>query len=215
MFIFGLVGKTFKKYVDNTFLFCYNNNCQEDNQLNFESEVFKMNELDYRMSYEDRKKYVYNLALEKLEEDDIFIEAVKELCSWNGFVEEECFSMDELDELYGHMKLGDFLNHITNDFNYNDNYFYETIYGLESCDDEAEHYRDCVTNEEVLNELIDYYNHVSLSDTTFDGLVEVLYDNNFGIEEDWEYDENNYDGEEYLEEPEETDEEFKNRIDSI
>ena len=38
-----------------------------------------MNELDYRMSYEDRKKYVYDLALEKLEEDDVFIEAVKEL----------------------------------------------------------------------------------------------------------------------------------------
>lgn len=174
-----------------------------------------MNELDYRMDYNDRKKYVYDLALEKLEEDDIFVEAVKELCSWNDFVEEECFPMDDLDELYGHMNLGDFLNHITSDFDHNDNYFYETIYGLESCDDEADHYRDCVTNEEVLNELIDYYNHVSLSDTTFDGLVEVLYDADFGIDYDWEYDEDNYDGEEYLDEPEETDEEFKERIDNL
>lgn len=174
-----------------------------------------MNELDYRMSYEDRKKYVYDLALEKLEEDDVFVEAVKELSSWDGFVEEECFPMDELDELYGHMSLGDFLNHITSDFNHNDNYFYETIYGLGSCDDEADHYRDCVTNEEVLDKLIDEYNHVSLSDTTFDGLVEVLYDADFGIDYDWEYDEDNYNGEEYLDEPEETDEEFKERIDNL
>lgn len=169
-----------------------------------------MNELDYRMDYDDRKKYVYDLALEKLEEDDIFVEAVKELCSWNGFVEEECFPMNELDELYGHMNLGDFLNHITSDFDHNDNYFFETIYGLESCDDEAEHYRDCVTNEEVLNELIDYYNHISLSDTTFDGLVEVLYDEDFGIDEDWFED---IDDEDDL--PEETDEEFKERIDNL
>lgn len=169
-----------------------------------------MNELDYRMSYEDRRNYVYNLALEKLEEDDIFVEAVKELCSYNSFVEEECFSMDELKELYGHMKLGDFLNYITNDFNYNDNYFFESIYGLKSCDDEAEHYRDCVTNEEVLNELINCYNNVSLSDTTFDGLVEVLYDENFGIDYDWCED---IDDEDNL--PEETDDEFKERIDNL
>lgn len=172
-----------------------------------------MNELDYRMDYEDRKRYVYNLALEKLEEDDVFVEAVKELCSWNGFVEEECFSMDELDELYGHMKLGDFLNHITSDFDHNDNYFFETVYGLESCDDEAEHYRDCVTNEEVLNELIDYYNHVSLSDTTFDGLVKVLYDADFGIDYDWCEDMIDIDDEDNL--PEETDDEFKERIDNL
>ena len=164
-----------------------------------------MNELDYRMNYDDRKKYVYDLALEKLEEDDIFCEAVKELCSWDGFVEEECSPMDELDDLYGHMSLGDFLNHITSDFNYNDNYFYETIYGLESCDDEAEHYRDLVTNEEVLDKLIDDYNHVSLSDTTFDGLVEVLYDNDFGIDEDMDDEDA----------PEETDDEFKERIDNL
>ena len=172
-----------------------------------------MNELDYRMDYEDRKRYVYNLALEKLEEDDVFVEAVKELCSWNGFVEEECFSMDELDELYGHMKLGDFLNHITTDFDHNDNYFFETVYGLESCDDEADHYRDCVSNEEVLNELIDYYNHVSLSDTTFDSLVEVLYDDDFGIDYDWCEDMIDIDDEDNL--PEETDDEFKERIDNL
>lgn len=171
-----------------------------------------MNELEYRMDYEDRKKYVYDLALEKLEEDDVFVEAVKELSSWDGFVEEECFPMDELDDLYGHMNLGDFLNHITSDFNHNDNYFYETIYGLESCDDEADHYRDCVTNEEVLNKLIDDYNHVSLSeDTTFDGLVEVLYNADFGIDYDWFEDEDM--DEEDL--PEETDDEFKERINNL
>lgn len=171
-----------------------------------------MNELDYRMNYDDRKKYVYDLALEKLEEDDIFVEAVKELSSWDGFVEEECFPMDDLDDLYGHMSLGDFLNHITSDFDHNDNYFFETVYGLESCDDEADHYRDCVTNEEVLNKLIDDYNHVSLSDTTFDGLIEVLYNDDFGIDEDWDW-ELYVDDADYI--PEETDDEFKERIDNL
>lgn len=170
-----------------------------------------MNELDYRMDYDDRKRYVYDSALEYLEDDDVLVEAVKELCSWDGFIEEECFSMDELDELYGHMKLGDFLNHISSDFNYSDNYFYETIYGLESCDDEAEHYRDCTTNEEVLDALIDNYGHVSISDRTFDSLVEVLYNEDFGIDEDWEYDEDMDDEDA----PEETDDEFKERIDNL
>lgn len=171
-----------------------------------------MNELEYRMNYEDRRRYVYDLALEKLEEDDVFVEAVKELCSWDSFVEEECFPMDELEELYGHMSVGEFLDHITSDFDHNDNFFFETIYGLESCDDEADHYRDCVTNEEVLDNLIDNYNHVSLSDTTFDGLIEVLYNEDFGIDEDWEYDED-MDEDDIL--PEETDDEFKERIDSL
>lgn len=170
-----------------------------------------MNEANYRMDYENRRGYVYDLALERLEEDDILVEAVKELCHWDGFIDEECFPMDNLDELYGDMKLGDFLNHITSDFDYNDDYFYETIYGLESCNDEAEHYRSLVTNEEVLDKLIDNYNHVSLSDTTFDGLVEVLYDDDFGIDEDWEYDEDMDDEDA----PEETDEEFKERINNI
>lgn len=166
-----------------------------------------MNELEYRMDYDERKQYVYDLALKCLEYDDVFVEAVKELCCWNSFIDEECFPMDNLEELYGHMKLGDFLNHITSDFDYNDDYFYESIWGLESCDDEAEHYRDCVTDEEVLDALIDNYNHVSLSDTGFDGLIEVLYNEDFGIDEGWEYDED--------EEPEETDEEFKSRIDNL
>lgn len=166
-----------------------------------------MNELEYRMDYDERKQYVYDLALECLEDDDVLVEAVKELCCRDSFIEEECFPMDNLEELYGHMKLGDFLNHITSDFDHNDDYFYESIWGLESCNDEAEHYRDCVTNEEVLDKLIDEYNHVSLSDTTFDSLVEVLYNEDFGIDEGWEYDED--------EEPEETDEEFKSRIDNL
>ncbi len=170
-----------------------------------------MNELEYRMNYDDRRRYVYDLALECLEDDDVLVEAVKELCCWNGFIEEECFNMADLEELYGHMNLGDFLDHITSDFNHTDNYFYETIWGLESCDDEAEHYRDCVTNEEVLDALIDNYNHVSLSDTEFDSLVEVLYNEDFGIDEDWEYNED-MDEDDV---PEETDDEFKERINSL
>lgn len=41
--------------------------------------------------------------------------------------------MDELDELYGEMKLTDFLSKLAPDFNYSDDGFRATIYGIESC----------------------------------------------------------------------------------
>ena len=63
---------------------------------------------------------------------------------------------------------------------------------------------DNTTADEVLDELIDEYHRVSLSGQ-LDEYVSILANEDFGIEEDWDMDE----------EPDETDEEFKERIDSI
>lgn len=176
-----------------------------------------MNELNYRMDYEERRNYVYDAALNMLEnDDDAFLSACNALDSWNGFMNDSrCFPMWELDELLGEKKPSEVLNEITKDFDINDDYFYYSTYGLESTNDIVDVYRNEHTNEEVLDELIDnscidIYGVDSLLE-----LVEILWNEDFGIEEDWEYNEDDYDEEEYLDEPEETDEEFKNRIDSI
>lgn len=175
-----------------------------------------MNEQDYRMDYEKRKKYVYNAALQALEDDEAFVNACDALDSYNGFMNDaRCFSMNELDELLGEMKPSEVLNKVTKNFNIDDDYFYFSIYGLESTDNVSDVYRSEHTNKEVLDELIDnscidVYGADSLLE-----LVNVLWNEDFGIEEDWEYNEDNYDGEEYLDEPEETDKEFKERIDNI
>ena len=176
-----------------------------------------MNEQDYRMDYEERKNYVYDTALNILEnDDDAFLNACNALDSWNGFMNDSrYFPMWELDELLGEKKPSEVLNEITNDFDINDDYFYYSINGLESTNDIVDVYRNEHTDEEVLDELIDnscidIYGADSLLE-----LIEILWNEDFGIEEDWEYNEDNYDEEEYLDEPEETDEEFKNRIDSI
>lgn len=170
-----------------------------------------MNLENYKMNYEDRKQYVYDKALELLkEDDDAFCEAVEELIGWNGFIDEECFSMNEIDDICYSMKPSELLEKMTSDFDSNDKYFYFSIYGLESTDSKCDIYRDNTTEDDVLDELIDEYCHVSLSGQ-LDEYVSILANEDFGIEEDWE-------GDEDMDEddlPEETDEEFKERIDSI
>lgn len=175
-----------------------------------------MNEQNYRMDYEERRNYVYDAALEALQDDDNFINACDALDSYDGFMgDARCYPMSELDDLLGETKPSKILSQATQDFDINDDYFYFSIHGLESTDDTADVYRSEHTEEEVLDALIDnpcidIYGADSLVE-----LVKILWNEDFGIEEGWEYDEDNYDGEEYLDEPEETDEEFKNRINSI
>ena len=156
-----------------------------------------MNKLDYRMDYEERKSYVYDAALSILEnDDDAFLSACNALDFWNGFMNDsKCFPMWELDELLGEKKPSEVLNEYKE---FLMEYFYYSINGLESTNDIVDVYRNEHTDEEVLDELIDnscvdIYGADSLLE-----LIEILWNEDFGIEEDWEYDEDNYDGEEYL-----------------
>jgi hypothetical protein len=171
-----------------------------------------MNEANYRMDYEDRKQYVVDRLTEYLEDDDdAFIEAVDELIRYNGFIDVEAFPMDEIDEICGDMKPSDLIEKMTSDFDSNDDYFYFSIYGLESCNDKAELYRDETTVEDVVDGLIDYGYQLSFCDGTLSELVDVLANEDFGIDYDWEYDEDMDEDDE----PEETDDEFKDRIDAM
>lgn len=122
-------------------------------------------------------------ALETLKNnDDIFVQCVDELDNWSGFADGfRCYSMSELDDFYCDCKVSKLLSDITSDFNLNDDYFYFSVYGLESCNDVAELYRDKVWESELLDELIDKYNHLDINyiDSDFDELLEtiVTFDN--------------------------------------
>lgn len=117
-------------------------------------------------------------ALEMLKDnDDLFVEMVDELDSYNGFADGfRGFPMWEIDDLFYGVKVSEFLDKLANGFNHNDEYFIDTIYGLDSCNDLAEHYRDNVDEGELLDNIIDYYNHICITDSDFDDLIsEIVY----------------------------------------
>lgn len=167
-----------------------------------------MNELNYRMDYDARRQYVRDALAEYLEnDDDAFVEAVEELIHWNSFIDIEIFSMYEIDEICYGMKPSELIEKMTSDFNSSDDYFYFSIWGLESCNDRAELYHNECDIEDVIDGIEDYYKNLSFSDSKLNALSEVLYNDDFGINIGWEYDEDDEDSK-----PEETDDEFKDRI---
>lgn len=126
------------------------------------------------------RKYdeLINEAIYRLEnEDDLFCDCIDELDRWDGFADGyKCFPMWELDELCGDMKLSDFLNEITDDFNHKDEFFFWSIYGIESTDDKTDLYRTNTEAGEVLDNLINNYSHIELSyiDSEFDELLDEI-----------------------------------------
>lgn len=121
---------------------------------------------------------LYNQALEELKNnDDLFVDMVNELDSWNGYADGfRAYDMSELDDLFYGCKLSEFLEKITSDFDLRDNYFVDTIYGLESCDDIAEHYRNNVDEEELLDNIIDNENNIYFYDKDFEELIDNIID---------------------------------------
>ena len=66
--------------------------------------------------YEIIKNWIEDIA----DASDI-IQLVRQVNSWDGSLEDyDFFDMYELDELYGEMKLTDFLSKLAPDFNYSD-----------------------------------------------------------------------------------------------
>ena len=113
--------------------------------------------------------------------DDLFVDLVNELDSWDGFADGfRGYPMYELNDLFCDTKVGDFLDMLASDFSHNDEYFIDTVYGLSSCDDLAAHYRDNVDDGELLDNIIDKYNHLDLDwiNADFSELIEniVNYD---------------------------------------
>lgn len=114
-------------------------------------------------TYEELK----NEAIEALKnDDDLFVDMVNELDNWNGYADGfRAFPMYELDDLFCDCKVSEFLGKITSDFNLQDDYIVDTIYGLDSTDDIAGHYRDNVDEDDLLDHILshvgqlDFWNH--------------------------------------------------------
>jgi hypothetical protein len=170
-----------------------------------------MNE-DYRMDFDERRQYAYDKALEILnDEDDAFDEACEELDNWNGFLgDDRCYSMDEIDEFFSRPSE---LVELMDEFDPNEQYFYYTAYGyVNTTDNKHSVYSDDFSTEDVLDALIDNYSHVDLTESNeLNEVINVLVNEDFGIDYDWNYDE--VDSEDDM--PEETDDEFMERIDNI
>ena len=171
-----------------------------------------MNEMDYRMDWSDRRDFVREKLTELFEDDhDAFVEACEELDNWNGFLGDiRCEPMDMIDEFFSRPSA---LLDKMDDFDYNDEYFYFTAYGYVSTTSDA---YDIYSNEHDTDELIDElesnYLHVDLTvNDAIKELLEVYYRDDYGIEEDWEYSED-MDEDDI---PEETDDEFMDRINDM
>lgn len=104
--------------------------------------------------------------------DDLFVEMVNELDSWDGFADGfRAYPMWELDDLFCDCKVSDFLQKLAPGFDFRDEYMVDTIYGLDSTNDIAALYRDNVDVGELLDNVIDNYNHLYFSDSVFEALV--------------------------------------------
>lgn len=116
-------------------------------------------------------------AIEELKEnDDLFVSCVEALDSWNGYADGfRAYPMYMIDELFGNMKVSEFLDSLASGFDHNEEYFIDTIYGLDSTDDLTEVYRDNVWESELLDNLIDCYDDLDL-DFIDDDFKELLED---------------------------------------
>lgn len=124
------------------------------------------------ISYEDLKAK----AVEMLKDnDELFVDMVNGLDSYNGFADGfRAYPMYEIDKLHCGVTIGDFLDRLTNDFNHNDEYFYYSVYGLESTDSIVDLYRDNVDEDDLLEQLIEYYPHIFFNDSELEEIVEAL-----------------------------------------
>ena len=151
------------------------------------------------MNTQERQNYIYDTMLGMIRTDsDLLVEICEELDSWNGFLgDDRCYYMGDIDDILYGKKPSEIIDMITSDFDSSCEYFYFSIYGLESCDDRADHYLDRFSDVEILDEYLGEACHCNISNSDFEELVE-LYESY--SDDDTE---------------EETDEEFMERIDDL
>lgn len=126
-----------------------------------------------------KREQLIKEAIEILESDkDIFINCVNELDSYNGFANEwRCYPMEELDDWFYGCKPSEFLNQIDfEEFDINDNYFQETIWGIQSTNDVYDAYTQNVDAGELFDNLLMEYCHLDINyiDSALDELLERI-----------------------------------------
>lgn len=110
-----------------------------------------------------------------IDNDDLFTDMIDELDNWNGFADGfRAYDMGELDDLHCGMKLSEFLEKVTSDFDLRDDYFYYSVYGLESTDSKVALYRENVDEGELLDNILDNFDNIYFSDSDFEELIESI-----------------------------------------
>ena len=162
-------------------------------------------ERTFEMDFEDRKQHVREAIAEVLEKDtNAFVQICEELDSWDGFLgDARCWDMSDIDEFFS--KPSDLLDKM-DDFDKDDEYFYFDTWGVTTSSDKYDVYSDNVSVDDIIDAIEDCYNQIDIEDTTLNQLCEILFDEDFGIDEDFDED----DIEDY-----ESDEEFTQRIADI
>ena len=163
-------------------------------------------ERTFEMDFEDRAQHVREAIAEVLDDDtDSFVRACEEIDNYNGILgEARCNEMWQIDEYFD--KPSDLLDAM-NDFNSDDEYFYFSLGYVTTTSDKYDVYSDEVSVDDIIDAIERDYNNLDLSfDTTLDDLCEILFNEDFGIDEDFDED----DVEDY-----ESDEEFTQRIADI
>ena len=108
-------------------------------------------------------------------DDDLLVELVEELDNWNGYADGfRCYPMCELDEFYAGCTASKLLNDITSDFRISDDWFYYSIYGLESTDDRAELYRDHTSAKEIFDRAEENWYRLRISASELCELMEAI-----------------------------------------
>ena len=163
-------------------------------------------ERTFEMDFEDRAQHVREAIAEVLDDNtDAFVNVCEELDNWNGFLgDARCYDVSEIDEFFS--RPSELLDKM-DDFNKDDEYFYFTVYGnVTTSSDKYDVYSDEVSVDDVIDAIEDCYNHIYIADTTLNELCEILFNGDFGIDEDFDEE----DIEDY-----ESDEEFTQRIADI
>lgn len=107
--------------------------------------------------------------------DDLFVEMVNELDSWNGYADGfRAWPMYELNDLFYDCKVSEFLDKLAPGFSLQDEYIIDTIYGLDSTDDIVDLYRSNVYEDELLQEIIDNNCHLYIDDSEFEELIDAI-----------------------------------------
>jgi hypothetical protein len=151
------------------------------------------------MNTQERQNYIYDTMLGMIRTDsDLLVEICEELDSYNGFLgDDRCYYMGDIDDILYGKKPSEIIDMITSDFDSSCEWFYFSIYGLESCNDRADHYLDIFSDEDILENYLNKACYCNLSNNDFEKLAE-LYDS---------YSDDDTESE--------TDEEFMERVDEL
>ena len=162
-------------------------------------------ERTFEMDFEDRAQHVREAIAEVLDDNtDAFVNVCEELDNWNGFLgDARCYDMSEIDDFFD--KTSDFLDKM-GDFNSDDEFFYFDLGYVTTASDKYDVYSDEVSVDDIIDAIEDCYNHIDITDTTLNELCEILFNEDVGIDEDFDKE----DIEDY-----ESDEEFTQRIADI